>query len=146
MNRFKETSAAWAMIKSNPILGHGWGVQFTRYDLVFQGTIRWSFIHNGYVALLFKTGIWGFLAMMTVWVGALVRSTLISRAGSLSPTNRAIGIGCAASLVAFSLAAVTSNPFAITDQMLIVTMLMALGHGLADRSRWLRTIGEREDA
>ena len=146
LNRFKETSAAWEMVKANPILGYGWGVQVSRYDLVFQGTLKWSFLHNGYVALFFKTGLWGFAAMMTVWIGALVRAALIGRASVLSPSNRALGIGCAATLAGFSLVAITSNPFAITDQMLIVTLLMAMGHGLADRSRWLRSIGETEPA
>jgi O-antigen ligase len=136
LNRYIETSAAWDMILENPVLGYGWGVQVVRYDIISEATIRWSFLHNGYVALWFKTGLWGLALMMIVWVGAILRSTLVARSQSLTPAQRACAVGFASSLIAFSLSALTSNPFAITDQMLIVTMLMAGAHGLADRARW----------
>ena len=52
----------------------------------------------------------------------------------LPPLERAGAFGAMATLVAFSLAAITSNPFSILDQMLVVTLSLALAHGLADRA------------
>ncbi len=134
VNRFAETAAAWERIRVNPVLGYGFGVQVTRYDMVSYGTQTWAFLHNGYVALWFKTGIFGLLAMLTVWVGGLVRGALASRAASLSPASRAAALGASATLVALSLASVTSNPFSILDQMLVVTLLMGITNGIADRA------------
>jgi O-antigen ligase len=134
VNRFAETAAAWERIRVNPILGYGWGVQVTRYDMVSYGTQHWAFLHNGYVALWFKTGLFGLVAVLTVWIGGLFRGALASRNALLAPASRACALGGTATLVALSLASVTSNPFSILDQMLVVTLLMGLTNGVADRA------------
>ena len=134
LNRFAETSAAWERIQANPILGYGWGVQFSYFGLITEGTVRWSFLHNGYVALWYKTGLWGLLLMMTVWVGGAVRGGVAGRSSGLAVTDRACALGATATLAALSLAAITSNPFSILDQMLVVTLTLAVAHGVADRA------------
>lgn len=140
LNRFVETEAAWARIQANPVLGYGWGVQFSYYGLISQGTVNWSFLHNGYVALWYKTGLWGLLLMAAVWVGGVVRGGAAGRSPVLGPAERACALGAMATLTAFSLAAITSNPFSILDQMLVVTLLLALAHGVADRAAALQRV------
>ena len=138
VNRFWETSAAVDMALENPVLGYGWGVQVTRFNIIYGITETWAFLHNGYVALWLKTGLWGLALMMTVWVGGIFRATWAGRGGALGPTDRALALGAAATLVAFTLVANSSNPFSILDQMLVVTLLLGLTNGLADRAGALR--------
>lgn len=140
LNRFVETQGAWERIRVNPVLGYGWGVQVTYYSLLTDGTVRWAFLHNGYVALWFKTGLWGLALMMTVWVGAFVRAAFAGRGSALSTPNRACAYGAMASVAALSLTALTSNPFATLDLMLIVVLNVALAHGLADRAAAARRV------
>ena len=136
LNRFAETRAAWDRILANPVLGYGWGVQFSYYGMLVDGTVTWSFLHNGYVSLWYKTGLWGLALMMFVWVGAVVRGAAAGRSAALPALERAGAFGAMATLVAFSLAAITSNPFSILDQMLVATVALALAHGAADRARF----------
>ena len=140
VNRFRETSSAVAVALENPVLGYGWGVQVTRFNIIFGITETWAFVHNGYVALWLKTGLWGLALMMTVWVGGIVRATRTGRGRALAPLDRAVALGAAATLVAFSLVANSSNPFSILDQMLIVTLLLGLTNGLADRAEAVRQV------
>ena len=136
LNRFAETRAAWEMILHNPVLGYGWGVQVSYYGLISQGTVTWAFLHNGYVALWLKTGLWGLLLMLTVWGGAITRGAATARDRALAPALRIGGLGAAATLSALTLSAITSNPFSILDQMFIFTLMVALAHGAADHAAW----------
>ena len=133
LNRFAESRGAWEMIRVNPVLGYGWGVQVTHYSLIAQGTSHWAFIHNGYLALWLKTGLWGLALMMSVWVGAMIRSARSVRSARAGRTARAVALGAGATMTAFTPVAFSSNPFSILDQMLVVTLVLALAHGVADR-------------
>lgn len=135
LNRFVENRAVWEEIRQNPVLGYGWGVQVTHFSLISHTTTTWAFFHNGYLALWIKTGLWGLSLMMWTWIGGLVRGSLAGRASSLLPQSRSIALGASATLVAFSIVVSTSNPFSVLDQMLVVTLLLGLAHGLADRAR-----------
>ncbi len=137
VNRFAESAGVWKMIRINPILGYGWGVQATHYSIIAQGTTHWAFFHNGYLALWFKTGLWGLGLMMTVWVGAAVRAAWATRRRGLPIGLRASALGAGATLAAFTPVAASSNPFSVLDQMLVVTLAMALAHGTADRAKAL---------
>lgn len=133
LNRFAESAGAWERIRVNPILGYGWGVQVTHYSLIAQGTSHWAFLHNGYLALWLKTGLWGLALMAFVWGGAMLRGAWAARSPLLPAADRAVALGAIATLTAFVLTVFTSNPFSIFDQMLIVTLTLALAHGVADR-------------
>ncbi len=135
VNRFRETEAAVDMALRNPILGYGWGVQVKRFNVIYDVTFSWAFVHNGYVALWVKTGLWGLALMLAVWVGGIVRGTSAGRGTALSPSSQACALGAASTLIAFSLVANSSNPFSILDQMMVVTLLLGLTNGLADRAR-----------
>ncbi|WP_420455191.1 O-antigen ligase family protein [Rubrivirga sp.] len=137
VNRFAESAGVWKMIRVNPILGYGWGVQATHYSIIAQGTSHWAFFHNGYLALWFKTGLWGLALMMAVWTGAAVRAAWATRRRGLPPRLRALALGAGATIAAFTPVVASSNPFSVLDQMLVVTLVMALAHGTADRAHAL---------
>ena len=142
-NRFAESAAVWDKVKANPVLGYGWGVQFTYYSVVAEGTRTWAFLHNGYLNLWYKAGLWGLGLVMSVWIGAMVRAVLAARSTWAPAVARVAALAAGATIGAFSLAAITSNPFSILDQVLVVTVMLALAHGAADRvaGAWQ----ERED-
>ena len=134
LNRFAESAATWEMIRVNPILGYGWGVQVSYYSILGHVTQHWAFLHNGYLAVWLKTGLWGLAMILAVWGGAIARGVRAARDVRLSATTRAAGLGAAATMIAFTPAAASSNPFSILDQMLVVTLVLALGHGVGTRS------------
>ena len=48
-----------------PILGWGYGTEFQKYDVLFRRTSSFtSYIHNGYLAIWFKNGIVGLIAIL----------------------------------------------------------------------------------
>ncbi|MDA0379325.1 MAG: O-antigen ligase family protein, partial [Bacteroidetes bacterium] len=63
INRFLEAKGVWKHIQVNPILGHGMGVPYRFFNITYMYSEVKTFVHNGYVALWFKFGIWG-LGMM----------------------------------------------------------------------------------
>ena len=135
LNRFVESRAVWEQIRENPVLGYGWGVQVTHFSILYQVTTTWAFFHNGYLALWHKTGLWGLGMVLWVWTGALGRSARAARAEDLPPPVRGLAAGAFGTLVAFSIVAGSSNPFSVPDQMFVVTLVLALAHGAADRAR-----------
>ncbi len=134
VNRFAESAGVWDMIRVNPILGYGWGVQATHYSLIARGTTHWAFFHNGYLALWFKTGLWGLGLMLTVWLGAMARTASAARRLAVPVGLRASALGAGATIAAFTPVVASSNPFSVLDQMLVVTMVLGLAHGMADRA------------
>ncbi|MEM0962900.1 MAG: O-antigen ligase family protein [Bacteroidota bacterium] len=138
INRFAESQAAWEKIRVNPILGYGWGVQVTHYSIIAEGTRHWAFLHNGYLSIWYKTGLWGLAAMMFVWIGVMWRTARTARLAKLASRDRALALGAGATIAAFTPVAASSNPFSVLDQVLVVTLVLALGHGLADRAGAVR--------
>ncbi len=130
VNRLLESSAVLSHIATNPILGHGMGVTYRFYDITFEFSHEKSFIHNGYLALWFKFGIWG-LGMLLYFFGAVIRrSVRIFRSEMLPREARVAGLAIAGSFIAFSVSANTSNPFYINDTMFIFAVLAGIAGGL----------------
>jgi len=131
VNRLLESSAVLSHIATNPILGHGMGVTYRFYDITFGFSHEKSFIHNGYLALWFKFGIWG-LGMLLYFFGAIIRrSVRVFRSLTPTPHARTAGLAVAGSFIAFSVSANTSNPFYINDTMFIFAVLAGIAGGLS---------------
>lgn len=135
LNRFAESAGVWAQIKANPILGHGWGAQYAYYSLISEGTRTWAYVHNGFLGVWHKIGLWGLVLVLWVWAGAVVGGIAAARARQLSPTNRGLAGAAAAALVALGLVANSSPPLENADQAIVLLVLWALAQGIAQRSR-----------
>lgn len=135
INRFTESAAAWAMIKQSPILGHGWGVEYSYFSLIFQKTLRWAYVHNGYLGLWLKIGAWGLGLVLWVWLSAIRAGVASARDGRLSALSRGVGGAAAGTLVAFLLVANSSPPFENADQEMVILAVWALSQGVAQRAR-----------
>ena len=135
INRFFETAAAWALIQQNPVAGYGFGVPFSRYDIIEKGTVDWSFIHNGYVGMWYKLGLWGLVLMLTAWISCAVLAAQAARSTALRTSDRIVAAASAGALLTLAIAVVTSNPFLLADQTLVVTVVLGLASGLGQRAR-----------
>ena len=133
--------AAMDRVAQNPVLGHGWGVQVTHYSLVSAGTRSWAFLHNGYVALWFKLGLWGLGLMLVTWLATLARGLWALWTERLETDERALLAGSVATLAVLLLTASTSNPFSIMDQMLLLGLLLGGASGVAQRAQDRRLRG-----
>lgn len=129
VNRFYESKAVLGYIGRNPLVGHGMGVQYRFYDLTFDYTRVDTFIHNGYVSLWFKFGLWGLALMLFAWLGAIWKGVQAFRRRAAEPLLRLAGLGAAVALLAFVLSANTSNPFYLNDTTFMFGVLMGLAGG-----------------
>lgn len=135
LNRFAESAGVWTQIKVNPVLGHGWGAQYTYYSLISEGTRTWAYVHNGFLGVWHKIGLWGLVLVLWVWAGAVIGGIAAARTRQLSPTNRGLAGAAAATLVALGLVANSSPPLENADQALVLVVLWALAQGIAQRGR-----------
>jgi len=143
VNRFLETAAVWEHIKDNPILGYGMGTSYRVFDITLNYTFEKTFIHNGYIALWFKFGIWG-LSLMLLFLGNIFRrSVRVFRSHTTHHLEQIVALGVAASFLAFFFSALTSNPFYINDTMFMYGVLAGIIGGCfvpekdARRDVWL---------
>jgi len=129
VNRFKEAMGVWEYVRLNPILGYGMGVEYRVHDIIYDVMIVKTFIHNGYIALWYKFGIWG-MGMMLFFLGSVIRRAyLVFRSKNLESIVRLGGLVVVASFAAFFMSALTSNPVYINDAMFIISVLAGIGGG-----------------
>lgn len=135
VNRFRETAAAWEHIVQNPILGRGMGVPYTFFDLAHMSTDRDSFIHNGYVSLWYRFGLWGLLLILFVWIRSIWRGLKVYRDQNASLMLRQFGLAATCSLIALTLTTVTSNPLFLKDGIIMFAILFGIAGGAYERSQ-----------
>lgn len=63
INRFYEWNSAWDRIVEAPLFGHGLGVSYPHYNLIWKVTQMKTFVHSTYVALLYRHGLVGVLCI-----------------------------------------------------------------------------------
>jgi len=134
VNRFLETGAVWEHIKTNPILGHGMGVSYQFYDITYKMTDAKPFIHNGYMALWYKFGVWGPALILSFLVVCVRKGIIVFKGFKGISLESAACLAVVGSFFAFSLSANTSNPFFINDTMFIFAVMTGCAAGCY--SRW----------
>lgn len=129
VNRFREAQTVMEHVVRNPIVGHGMGVSYYFYDIAHQATDYDALVHNGYVGLWYKFGLWGLGLLLFFWAGVIVRGIQAFRMKAGSPWMRVCGLAAAASLAAFTLSTITSNPFFLKDSLFIFSLSAGLAGG-----------------
>ena len=138
INRFLEAQGVWEHIKVNPILGHGMGVPYRFFNITYLYSEEKTFVHNGYVALLFKFGIWG-LGMMLYLMGRFFLMAMGNwRKAVNTPLARIISLAVAGSMAALALTATTANPFYQNDLMFVYAVLWGIIGGIRSSTDGLR--------
>jgi O-antigen ligase len=134
VNRFIESGAVLEKIFRNPITGYGMGVPFRMYDMTFTATREDTFIHNGYISIWYRFGIWGLGCLLVVYGATMLRAARVVR-GRIDVLSRVCGTAALVSLVAYSLPAITSNPFHLNDGLFIYGVLFGMAAGAAERAK-----------
>ena len=129
VNRFTESLGVWEYVKTNPILGYGLGVEYRVHDIIYDATIVKTFIHNGYIALLYKFGIWGAGLIFYFFWSVLRRAYRVYRSHDLALNTRLAGLAVIGAFASFSVSALTSNPIFINDAMFVISILAGIAAG-----------------
>ena len=129
VNRFLEARGAIESIKWNPVMGYGMGVPYRFYNITYNYSEVKSFIHNGYVALLFKFGIWGFMLMMSTLSVMIWRGWQVLRSSGANDDRRVACVVVVASFSALAVTALTANPFFQNDLMFVYAVLLGVAGG-----------------
>jgi O-antigen ligase len=129
VNRLLESGAVWEHIKENPILGHGMGVSYRFFDITWNYSDSKPFIHNGYLALWYKFGLWGSPLILSFLGVVLFRAYKVIRQGLGNHVSATACLAVLGSLMSFSVSAITSNPFYINDTMFIFAVMTGIVAG-----------------
>lgn len=131
ISRFYEAKAVWTMIRENPVVGYGLGVPFKLYDIIDDVTEYRTFVHNGYVGLMYKAGLIGTFAMLYAWAHFIWQAWQVSRVRSwMHP----IGVLLVAGLVSLIPSASTAHQFYSPDISLSFALLAGCAAGLRERA------------
>jgi len=135
VNRFLENAAVWSRIQHNPILGHGLGTPFRFYDAVWQFSMNRSWIHNGYLSLWFRFGVWGLFLFLYVYASTAWTAfkSALSRRNDDEQIFLVVSLAALGALAAMSLSTNTSNAFFLADTLMIIGVLSGLVHGIKAR-------------
>ena len=72
-NRYVEWESLWKYITASPLVGYGFGGKYNAYNWLLGFTMYTGYSHNGYLSILFKSGIVGFTLLMIPFFGFLVK-------------------------------------------------------------------------
>lgn len=129
LGRIYESRGALARIAENPLLGHGIGVPFSFHSILTRTTVSQTFMHNGYLSLWYRFGLVGTTLVLYWWGRSFWCGLRSFRTTGAPPVLRLAGLGAAAALVAFTLSAMTSNPFYHKDYLFGLAYIMGLACG-----------------
>lgn len=130
LGRVYEARGALRRIAENPVLGHGPGVPFTFTSILTRAEATTVFVHNGYVYLWYAFGLLGTGLMLALGGRAIWAGFETYRAEGAPRLLRLTGLASASALFAFTLSAMTSNPFYHKDYLLGLAFLMGLAYGV----------------
>ncbi len=134
INRFRETSAVFEKIVINPLIGYGPGVSYVFYDIVHQSTDTDSFVHNGYVGLWYKYGIWGTGLVLFFWYSTIKLGLHAFRNNDAEHWTRLAGLAGAVSLIALTVSTLTQNPFFLKNYLFVIAIAAGLAAGAGQRT------------
>ena len=134
VNRFRETQAVFEKILMNPLIGYGPGVSYVFYDIVHQSTDTDSFVHNGYIGLWYKYGLWGLGLVLYFWYSTVKLGLRAFRSDTADHWTRLAGLAGAIPLVALTITTLVGNPFFLKNQLFIIAIAAGLAVGAGERS------------
>ncbi len=130
--RFDENQQALTALRKNPVLGVGLGGE---YKQVFrqQGIgggfdTESSYIHNGYLSLWLKLGIFGLLLPIFIMAAVVLmyRRLVVKVEDTADPTLRIFGLPALATVAMMFVSAVTSPDWSTLGQCSVLGILLAI--------------------
>jgi len=133
VNRFRETSVVFEKVIVNPLVGYGPGVSYIFFDLVHQSTDMDTFVHNGYVGLWYKFGLWGLGLLMIFWYSSVKLGLRAYRSNSIDHWTRLAGLAGAIPLIALIVTTIVGNPFFLKNHLFVIAIAAGLASGAGQR-------------
>jgi O-antigen ligase len=123
LERVLETKAVFDMILTNPIAGYGLGSEYLRHNLLMQNTMGYTFyIHNGYLAVWFKFGLFGLLTLLA-YCGFLFHRGYRMYKHSSTFFDRVVGLVTVVYLTAATVLNITTPVFLSFEGMFVLILL-----------------------
>lgn len=120
--RIVESNTVIDLIKASPLVGYGVGASYSHYDILLQRTITSLFIHNGYLFILYKVGLLGFVAFFGFFISVIVKTVRACRASRFDQVTTAFLRGGVAVFFGMLLVSITSNTFITKESLLLIAL------------------------
>ncbi len=133
INRFRETNTVLEKIIVNPLIGYGPGVSYLFYDIVHQATNTDTFVHNGYVGLWYKYGLWGLGLVLYFWYSTMKLGLRAFRSDMTDYWTWLAGLAGTVPLIALTVSALTQNPFFLKNYLFVIAIAAGLSTGAGQR-------------
>lgn len=139
LERVLEAQRIWERILVNPFAGYGLGYTYPRYGIIYGFSTRTSYIHNGYLAIWFKLGLFGLLAIL-YYVFQILKTNLHLLKRAASPFARQLAMILFCQVSGMMVVNITSPQFLGFDSVLLLTMIGVVTASMADRHRVLISV------
>lgn len=123
IGRYVEWRHIWASIENSPITGYGIGGTYHTYNWFGGWFYESAYTHNGYLGILHKGGVVGFLLLALSYGGFVIKGIRLLRRRVLTGIERAIIRGGLSTLILLIVATNTFNMFAHRDVLLYVGII-----------------------
>jgi len=122
LERFYETETIIHKLMISPVTGYGTGVSYQRYYIIPGIYLPMTFIHNGYLAIWFKTGIMGLIAILGFCFTTLLKLWKIYRLTDFGLLNL-ISLACISLLTGMLIVNITSPQFFSFEGMTLIILI-----------------------
>jgi hypothetical protein len=118
VNRYVEWRGVLKRIGGSPIIGFGFGGSYLLYGWIVGFSTVVNYTHNGYLYIILKTGVVGFILLVISYGGIILLGIRLSRDEHLLPIYRAFARGGTAFLISLLIINNTINVLTQRDGML----------------------------
>lgn len=132
INRFYEWSAVWEASKASLLVGHGFGVPFHFFNVIYFFTESKTFVHNGYLGILYRHGILGFGLVAFIFLTSFVRGITLIRY-TPNRLDHAVALTCVLVLTGLAVAMLTEDVLLPADGAFASMVPIALLSSLTQR-------------
>ncbi|MBI1807849.1 MAG: O-antigen ligase family protein [Ignavibacteria bacterium] len=123
--RLAETRAVFDLITHNPLVGYGLGFLFRFYNPADRVTVETWYVHNGYLFLWLKLGLFGLMAFLFAYV-TMIRDGYRMTKAQKNEFSGYLLSGLLSVLVAMLAVSITSPQFITRDSILIIILCWAM--------------------
>ena len=132
INRFYEWRAVWDASKASLLVGHGFGVPFHFFNVIYFFTESKTFVHNGYLGIFYRHGILGSGLVAFIVVASFVRGINLVR-NTPNRLDHAVALTCVLILLGLSIAMLTEDVLLPADGAFASMVPIALLSSLTQR-------------
>jgi O-antigen ligase len=123
VGRYIEWRYVWGTISESPLVGYGSGNIYRLYNWFGGYFLNSAYTHNGYLGVLLKGGLIGFILLYISYIGFIIKGFVLLKTKSLMAIERAFIRAGLSILLLLTLATNTFNMFSHRDVLLYVGII-----------------------